>query len=161
MVYRSTIGPDGQNLVVDGKTVRIPPNTFVIPNIIAASTLPRFWGPDHMAWSPDRWIVTSPDTGDALADPPMGKDTYFPFAAGARGCIGKKFAIVEYVAIVSTLLRGYDIEVVPRTGESVAQAQQRCAEAVVEGNEQVLVVQMREPQSVTLRLVKRGETRAR
>lgn len=160
MVYRSTVGPDGQNLFIDGKTVLIPPNTFVIPNIIAASTWPEFWGPDHMAWRPDRWIATSPDTGDVLVDPPMGKDTYFPFAAGARGCIGKKFAIVEYVAIISTLLRDYQIEVVPHAGESVEQAQQHCAETVVEGNEQVLVVQMRNPESVTLRLVKRGEMAA-
>jgi cytochrome P450 len=156
MVYRSTIGSEGQVLVIDGRTVNIPPKTFVIPNIMAANTLPEFWGDDHMEWRPDRWINTNPASGvDTLCDPPNGKDTFFPFASGPRGCIGKRFAIVEYVAIISTLLRDYEVHVVPHEKESLECARERCRAAVVDGSEQSLVVHMTDPSAVPLRLVSR------
>ncbi|KAL5923809.1 hypothetical protein ACKVV1_011442 [Pyricularia oryzae] len=152
MVYRSTIGPAGQDLVIDGRTVHIPPKTFVIPNITAAATHPEFWGDLHnTSWRPRRWI--DPAT-DELRSPSSVADAFFPFAAGPRGCIGKKFAQVEFVAILSTLLTGYRIVVVPRAGEGIEAARERCADTV-RWSEMELTVQMTDASSVTLRLIAR------
>lgn len=152
MVYRSSIGPNGQDLNIAGRTVNIPPKTFVIPNIMAASTHPEFWGSsDNMTWRPDRWI--DPET-NALRDPSSVKDAFFPFAAGPRGCIGKKFAQVEFVAFLSTLVMEYRIRVVPRRQEGLEDARRRC-ESTVRGSVMDLTVQMRDASSVTLSLVAR------
>ena len=63
-----------------------------------------------MEWKPKRWITIDPKTGkESLASPPAGA-TYMPWSAGPRICPGKKFSQVEFVAVISTLLRSCRIE---------------------------------------------------
>lgn len=50
-----------------------------------------------------------PATSDqGLLKPPKG--TFLPFSEGARACSGKKFASVEFVAVLFTLLREHRVE---------------------------------------------------
>ncbi|KUL83713.1 hypothetical protein ZTR_07518 [Talaromyces verruculosus] len=169
-VFKATSGAHGEDLIIDGQTVHIPPNTYVLPNFIASHTLPEFWGDDHLDWNPSRWIesastslernlsdkhVSSKPGGEEIRTPPKGKDTYFPWSGGGRVCPGKKFSQVEFVAAISVLLWEYVIEVVPRPGrETVQQARQRCLD-VIQDSESFFTLQMKNPTSVRLRLIKR------
>ena len=143
----------------------IPPNTVVAPNVIASHTLPEFWGQDHLEWKPARWIETpgsqaTPGAGGVAAEevikgPPVANLTFFAWSEGARVCPGKKFSQVEFVAIISNLLRSHRIEVVPAAGETPLQAMERCSR-VIQDSESQITLQMRNPRSVSFRLVERG-----
>ena len=41
------------------------------------------------------------------------------YILGARGCIGRKFAVTEAVAFLTMLLRGWRVEPLMKTGESI------------------------------------------
>lgn len=134
--------------------------------------MPEHWGEDHMVFRPGRWIGHQPGGGadaapeEVLLDlpasvrerttPPDGKGiTFFPWSSGARVCPGKKFSQVEVLAVVSSVLRDYRIEVVPEGLETEEQARKRCL-SVIEDSETQITLQMRRPDSVWLRAVKRA-----
>lgn len=159
---KAALSPQGDDLLVDGRKIIIPPETLVIPNVLASQTLPEFWGRDSLEWNPKRWM----GTGDAAdlskaremgeeARAPSAKDfTYFPWSGGARVCPGKKFSQVEFVAVISTLLRRFKIEVVPLDGETEEQARVRCLDTVKD-SDVPFILTMKRPESVSLRLVAR------
>ncbi|MCO5549789.1 hypothetical protein L7F22_003263 [Adiantum nelumboides] len=65
----------------------------------------NIWGSTADEFNPDRW--------DEL--PKKAKETGFPshilsFIEGPRGCIGNRFAIAEFKAIICTFLRSFDYE---------------------------------------------------
>lgn len=167
-VNKAAVGPRGQELLIDGRFVFLPAGTTVAPNVIASHTLPEHWGEDHMVFRPGRWIGQPGDVASEVlldvpepvrertAATPDGKGiAYFPWSAGARVCPGKKFSQVEVLAVVSSLLREYRIEVVPEGLETEEQARKRCL-AVIEDSETQITLQMRRPDSVWIRLVKRA-----
>jgi cytochrome P450 len=148
-----------QTLSFDNRTYTIPPNTIVIANIPALHTHPRYWGPDPLLWRPGRWIV-SPKSGDSieavlaaetLVKPVKG--SYIPWSEGERVCPGRKFSQVEFVGVMVGLFHRYRAEVVTK-GEESAQEARRRTQGVVEDSELRVVVNMRKPESVALRLVK-------
>lgn len=171
-INKATVGPRGQELTIDGRPVLLPPGTTVAPNVIASHTMPEHWGEDHMVFRPGRWIGQQQSSGadgaseeEVLLDLPAsvgentkGPDgkgiTFFPWSAGARVCPGKKFSQVEVLAVLSSILRDYRIEVVPEGLETEEQARKRCL-AVIEDSETQITLQMRRPDSVFLRAVKR------
>ena len=59
---------------------------------------------DPMAFKPERFLQNS----DEKARHPFA---FIPFSAGARNCIGQKFAMMEMKIILSLLL--YNFEMVP------------------------------------------------
>lgn len=167
-INKATVGPHGQELLIDGKSVLLPPGTTVAPNVIASHTMPEHWGEDHMVFRPGRWIGQQP--GDVATEvlldlptsvkekttSPDGKGiTFFPWSAGGRVCPGKKFSQVEVLAVISSILRDYRIEVVPEGLETEEQARKRCL-AVIEDAETQITLQMRRPDTVWLRAVKRA-----
>ncbi|KKY34218.1 putative cytochrome p450 [Diaporthe ampelina] len=166
-INKATVGPRGQELMIDGRSVLLPPGMTVAPNVIASHTMPEVWGEDHMVFRPGRWIGQSGDAAsEVLLDLPesvrektMSSDgkgiTYFPWSSGGRVCPGKKFSQVEVLAVVSSLLRDYRIEVVPEGLETEEQARKRCLE-VIEDSETQITLQMRRPDTVWLRAVKRS-----
>jgi hypothetical protein len=48
--------------------------------------------------------------------PPKG--AFMAFSAGFRGCLGKKFAQVEFCTLLTVLLRSHTVELVPEDGDS-------------------------------------------
>lgn len=162
-INKATVGSSGQELTINGQSVLIPPNTIVAPNVIGSCTLPEYWGEDHLDWHPQRWIeepefnqsknIEDTIKAENFAQPPKGKETYIPWSGGARVCPGKEFSQVEFVAIVSQLLRFNKIEVVVRQRETKEKARERCLE-VIEDSETQVTLQMRQASTVRLRLMK-------
>lgn len=142
----------------------IPPKTNIILNSEAIHTHPRYWGNDDpLLWRPQRWILPSssssprdPSTSDleseSLYAPPPG--TYIPWSGGARICPGKRFGQVEFVAVIVALFGTQRVEPVPRKGESMAEALTRTLDTVKD-SAMVLLLQMRRPESVELKWIKR------
>ena len=60
---------------------------------------PRYWD-DPDRFDPERWI----------AGPPKAKFAYFPFGGGNRLCIGERFAWLELVFAVATIVRRVTFE---------------------------------------------------
>ncbi|KAF2229465.1 cytochrome P450 [Viridothelium virens] len=150
-------GEQPTHLDVHGKTYIIPPDTLVIPNLQAAHTDPRHWGSDSRTWRPQRWILRSNPGSVKLEDEEVfkpAKGTYFPWAEGTQNCPGRKFAQVEFVAVMVALLRDHLSEPVPRDGESLDDARGRTL-AVVNDSNVELLLQMRNPRDIVVRWRKR------
>jgi len=154
-----------QPLKVGDKTIMIPPDTRICPALNGLHTLPLYWGNDSMEWKPERWILSSSSSSptaktinakateianEYLKTPEKG--TWFPWSEGLRVCPGKKFSQVEFVAIMVGLLRRNRVEVVPNKGETPQDARER-VKACVDDTKVVLLFQMRNPESVSLRWV--------
>lgn len=153
-------GPRSQTLSIESKIYTIPPDTLIVPNLMALQTHPRYWGDDSLVWRPQRWILPSRSplgrptqsedlgvqlNGERLFTPIKG--TYFPWSEGLRSCPGKRFAQVEFVAVMATLFRSHRVEPISRPGETLVQAQQRVLNVVKDSSVQLLL-QMRDPDSV-------------
>lgn len=149
-------GNQSQILKVEGREIIVPPQTDVYVNQVALHTLPCYWGADSLSWKPGRWIkgATSPSdlSSEEIITPIKGSFT--PWADGPRVCPGKKFAQVEFVGVIASLLRKYSVQAIPDEGESVEQVQARVY-GVVEDSAQRLTVAMLKPTSVSFRLVER------
>lgn len=153
-----TTGKEPQVLCLDQKTVTIPAGTRLILNTDAIHTHPRYWGPESLAWRPERWIVYPQDgeqvmEGEELFKPASG--TYAPWSGGPRVCPGKKFAQVEFVAMLCRFFKDHRVEPVPHAGESMQDARLRTL-AAVEDSRMVLLLQMAKPESIGLKWVKQS-----
>lgn len=129
---------------------------------MALQTHPRYWGPDSLTWRPSRWIVNSNDSthgdlGTRLAQESLlvpDKGTFIAWSEGARSCPGKKFAQVEFVATMAALFRNYRAEPIALGGETPDAARKRVL-AVVKDSNVELLLQMRNPDSVSVRWSRR------
>ena len=142
-------GRASTSLDVDGRHYNIPADTLVVPHLQAMHTFPRYWGDDSLEWRPQRWLESTGDlSAESLINPPKG--TYFPWSEGARNCPGKKFAQVEFVAVMVGLFRDHMAEPVPRASETMAKARRRALSVVKESNVELLL-QMRNPHGLSVR----------
>lgn len=130
-------------------------------NAVALSTLPEYWGPDSLSWTPKRWIIKGNGSG-SLADEQLFQPrdgVYTPFASGPRVCPAKKFAQVEFVAVIAQLFRDYKCTPVRLQEESMEEARKRVID-VVEDSNVLNTLKMLHPERVKLRwekLSKLGE----
>ncbi|TGO34629.1 hypothetical protein BHYA_0189g00170 [Botrytis hyacinthi] len=165
-IAKST-GAEPQPLTLNGKTIIIPSNTRVIPNINAMHSHPRYWGSDALIWRPNRWVLSKksdsetriqeehlPNKSTPEEEFPFSpqKGTYVPWSEGARACPGKKFGQVEFVATMVSVFRKHRVEVVPEKGESIEEAR-KTAEKSVWDSEIVLLLQMKKPELVGVKWV--------
>ncbi|KAF7969717.1 hypothetical protein HWV62_26120 [Athelia sp. TMB] len=67
-----------------------------------------FWGPDAKAYKPERWL--SNDDLPVEAKLLAGHRHLLTFSDGATTCLGKHFALAEFKAILSVLIRHYIFE---------------------------------------------------
>ena len=126
-------------------------------------TDPRWWGADSLQWRPSRWIVPGqkrPDTEDVTAQSDLGvaldgetvfrtaDGTYLPWSDGARGCPGRRFSEVVFVAILASLLRNPRVEGVPaEDGEDNAAMKAHLLRAM-EDSTTAISIQMRSEAAV-------------
>lgn len=147
--------PDGrsQELLVGGKTVVIPPKTFILPAWASVQSDPRFWGEDALEWRPQRWVKTTTEEGDEWVEAKPG--TFVSWSHGARDCPGKKFSQVEFVATLAVLLREWWIDPVVREGEGMDEARARVLRHIETDSGAVVLLQMLHPERVPLVLKRR------
>lgn len=120
-----------QSLKIGEQTIVIPPNTGVMPSLLAVQTHPKYWK-DPLVWKPSRWISSSAAPTSDLATRLQrevvftpAKCTYFPWSDGPQNCPGAKFSQVEFVAVIACLLRDHRVSAVQNPCESFEQARKR------------------------------------
>ena len=137
---------------------------MVILNITAIHTHPRYWGQDSLVWQPSRWIEANATNSaidvrssrsimdETVRWPQPG--TFFPWSDGPRVCPGKQYSQVEFVAVLSTLLRRYRVEPVRMTGESKEGARLRVLDRLADCKF-TMTLHMRDPKSVAMQWIPR------
>ncbi|KAI0153338.1 cytochrome P450 [Xylariaceae sp. FL1272] len=134
-----------RKLRIAGKSYEIPARWFVHINYVALHSDPATWGASALSWEPKRFISASND----LVTPKTG--TFMPWASGPRVCPGKKFAQVEFIAVIAYLFRKYRVRPVLENGESMEQARARVLEVVEDSSlEASPTLKMRHPEKVAL-----------
>jgi cytochrome P450 len=153
-------GDSDRQIQYRGQTLMIPARTFVLPSLMAVHCHPRYWGNDSLSWRPHRWIISNHQTEGCDADresfhtPERG--TFIPWSDGQRNCPGKKFAQVEFVAVIARLLSSHKLVPEKHLGESDEQAQQRVLQTVNDSSVKMLL-QMKNPAAIGVRWMKREE----
>ena len=132
----------------------------MIPALQALHTHPKYWGEDSLTWEPRRWILSStpplPATADLhkklarerLLEPEKGR--FIAWSEGTRNCPGKRFAQVEFVAVMARLFRDHVAEPVPRDDETASETLDRVMR-VVKDSSVGLLLEMQDAKSVTVR----------
>ncbi len=134
-----------QTVTVDGRTVTVPNGTFIHLPSIPLHRNPRYWphepskrtskSHDLDDFRPERWLVGEKKTPNgssnpnphatqtqSLYTPPTG--AFIPFSEGQRGCLGRRFALVEMTAALTSIFSQYSVELATdewATKESVEQ----------------------------------------
>lgn len=154
---------EGHELHVNNRTIFVPAASRLHLSALSVHLLPEYWGADSHEWRPTRWIQGHSNKGDGIGDilesetiapPPVAKESFFPWSLGARDCPGKKFAQVEFVAVIAYILRLYRVEVVPLEGETFEATRKRVWD-YTKDSVAAITINFRHPDKYALRLVKR------
>lgn len=146
-----------QSLTVRDRTHVLPPHTGVNINVEALHTDPQVWGKDALEWRPSRWLKLAGKTTEQLSsvgeetfiEPEAG--TYIPWSDGPRACVGRKFAQVEFVAVLAVLFHGYRVKAVLEDGESEAKGKEMLYRMADESAISFITLQMQQPRARALR----------
>ncbi|KAJ6577198.1 cytochrome P450 [Mycena capillaripes] len=93
----------------DGSTtteIPIPAETDIFVSIISSNRNPAIWGPDSLAWKPERWLSPLPKSV-AEAKIPGIYANLMTFNAGGRACIGFKFSQLEMKVVLCLLVERF------------------------------------------------------
>lgn len=170
-------------ITLAGKHHIIPAETTIFINTSAIHRHPSYWptssterstdamnAPNAAAsFNPEHWLQPSATQGDeqmtdTFLRPQPG--SFIPFSEGHRGCLGKRFALVELVAIVSRIFKDYIVELVvdcdanaaeERYTESWRRARKEAEHALSASVE--FRISLRRTGKVPLRFVRRTEGR--
>jgi cytochrome P450 len=115
---------------------------------------PRTWGEDSLIFKPDRWIPTQSKVGEAIELIQPAKGTFLPWSSGPRICPGQKMSQVEFVSVVSTLLRKTTVEPIVMQNEGIGEARKRVL-ATARNSAPILTLQMKHPEDIRLRWIPR------
>jgi cytochrome P450 len=117
-------GDRPQVLKLNGTDTVIPPETFVSINYNAIHFNPAVWGPDVDEFRPSRWIKSAGEPGKEQFATPDGAE-FVGWSSGPRGCPGKRFSQVEFVAMIARLLKECNVQPARKDDESIVQATER------------------------------------
>ncbi|TFK46773.1 cytochrome P450 [Heliocybe sulcata] len=118
--------------------------SVVIIDIWALHMNPIHWSGDVEVFRPERFL-DRPDEGYRWP-----RDAFLAFSAGARGCIGIRFAMTESVCILASLVRRYEVRL-PVELEGLSRRQQK--EEMLKWKTGVTTT----PTNVRVRLIRRSE----
>lgn len=137
-----------------GGDIVLPPSTAVNINVQALHTDPKTWGTDSLSWRPTRWFGESTSetrkgsTAQTFTSTPRG--SFIPWADGPRVCPGQKFAQVEFVSVMATLLGQYRVKPVLEAGQSEEQGRRGLLAMVEDSAIFAITLQMNRPGKVAL-----------
>ncbi|KAI0250884.1 cytochrome P450 [Lactifluus subvellereus] len=86
--------------------IRVAKGDFVVVPIRLLNRSTEIWGEDANEFRPERW-ESLPEAVNAL---PSVYGHLVTFIAGAHGCIGYRFTVVEIKALLFTLVRAFEFE---------------------------------------------------
>jgi cytochrome P450 len=115
-----------QRLTIEGKEIVVPPHVHVHVNNATLHILPSYWGNDSSVWRPSRWL----DEKEEFLQPPPGM--FNPWTMGPRVCPGKKFAQVEFVAVIARMLKNGKVKPKLKASEKMEDAIVRVREVVAD-----------------------------
>ncbi|KAH8900363.1 cytochrome P450, partial [Thozetella sp. PMI_491] len=107
------------------------------------------WGSDYLEFRPTRWFESGSALGDSHLVTPA-KGTYTPWGGGPRVCPGMRMAQVEFVSVMTTLLRKCRVEPVVQSGETLEDARKRLLQTT-EDSSQKISMGMNNPEEVHLK----------
>lgn len=88
--------------IPEGTGIQVPP--YVLHRD------PRYFSPDPEAFIPDRWLTPSKNGKDSQAPEFLTtKDAFIPFSYGPANCAGKSLALTEMRAVITLLLKRFDL----------------------------------------------------
>ncbi|KAL2408265.1 Cytochrome P450 monooxygenase ORF6 [Exophiala dermatitidis] len=148
-------GDAAQTLRIGEQQHVIPPKTTIMINFAALHTHPSYWGPDPLAFRPDRWFVLTGKDGETstMLQPVPG--VFVPWNLGPRVCPGKKFSQVEFTRVIFGLFAdGTRVEVVKHEGETDEDARIRVLDVVKNAKIEV-TLKMTDAERISLKWIKR------
>lgn len=95
-------------LQIAGEDYIVPPEMMISGNIPSIHNDPWIWGDDAGEWKPQRWIEVVGGS-ERLQE----RFEMMAWSAGPRVCPGKKFSLVEVVAVICMILKKYRLEGTP------------------------------------------------
>lgn len=98
----------------------------------------RYWKDPH-AFKPDRFLA-----------PDWPRDAFLPFSAGARGCIGRKFAEVTAVLALTVIVRRYKLTIDP-SAEKAGESKEERIHRLLRANLEISLMPERIPLVLTRR----------
>ncbi|KAJ8517386.1 hypothetical protein ONZ45_g5419 [Pleurotus djamor] len=93
----------------DGRTVSsisVAKGTTVSVPIQLMNTAEWIWGPDSKEFNPERWL----EPGFGEKNDVQGHRHLLTFVDGPRTCLGKNFALAEFKAALSVMIRNFTFE---------------------------------------------------
>ena len=205
-IPKCTYGTGEQILTVDGKSIRIPGESFIHMNTFATHRNFRYWphkpsqrtctlkgkdkeSEDLWDFMPERWLLSDKsyhpndnsshdssnvngNANSALFNPIHG--AYLPFSEGPRGCIGRKFALVEITAALAYVFQTFSVELAVDKYASDGEVEQMdpnereetykkaiadAYETFDHHMEPILTLKIKKGKEIPLRFVKKGKER--
>ncbi|KAH9928825.1 cytochrome P450 [Fomitopsis serialis] len=89
-------------------SIAVPKGQLVTVPIHMMNKCARFWGADAKAFRPERWL--DEDGIPKRAQEIQGHRHLLTFVDGPRTCLGRHFALAEFKAVLSVLIRNYAFE---------------------------------------------------
>ncbi|KAI9031107.1 cytochrome P450 [Hyaloraphidium curvatum] len=101
------VPPEGFAIEHGGRTVEVPPGTWIEIAMYALLRSPALWNRADEFW-PDRWDAGDGKEGDGPLD--CNRAAFAPFMQGSRDCIGKNFAVQEMRVLLAHFVTRYEFE---------------------------------------------------
>jgi cytochrome P450 len=89
-------------------SISIAKGSSMVISIRAINRSLAIWGPDAKEFKPDRWLTEDGISGKAKEV--QGHRHLLTFVDGPRTCLGKDFAVAEFKAVLSVLVKNFVFE---------------------------------------------------
>jgi len=94
--------------------IPVKKGTIIDIAVHAYQRLPQVWGEDADEWNPDRFLDT-----ENIKPTSIGVyGNLLNFSGGPQGCIGWRFAVLEMLTIVATMLKHFELSLPAKSVET-------------------------------------------